>query len=142
MIDHPVSSSPWTPAEIRMMEDMRPGDHIAVDLDGVLAEDHGWEGPEHIGAPVPAMLARVKAWRADGIEVRIFTARVSYGDDPDTARAEEVTRAYTVISAWCWEYLGEVLPITCEKSYQCAALYDDRAYRVEANTGRLLSTSS
>ena len=45
---------------------------IGVDLDGTLAEYHGWKGSEHIGSPLPAMLARVKTWLEQGIEVRVF----------------------------------------------------------------------
>lgn len=50
---------------------------IGVDLDGTLAHYDGWKGADHIGAPVPAMVERVKAWLANGREVRIFTARIS-----------------------------------------------------------------
>lgn len=44
---------------------MSAGGWIGVDLDGTLAEYGGWKGADHIGAPVPAMLARVRAWLAD-----------------------------------------------------------------------------
>jgi len=54
----------------------RSEEWIGVDLDGTLARYEGWKGADHIGAPVPAMLARVKEWRSNGIEVRIFTARI------------------------------------------------------------------
>lgn len=37
---------------------------IGVDLDGTLAEYHGW-GNGEIGDPVPAMLERVKKWLAE-----------------------------------------------------------------------------
>src|SRR5690349_18780615 len=53
---------------------------IGVDLDGTLAEYHGWKGVEHIGPPIPEMVARVKQWLAEGRDVRIFTARCSEGD--------------------------------------------------------------
>ena len=49
---------------------------IGVDLDGTLAEYNGWQGPANIGAPIPAMVERVKAWLEEGRDVRIFTARV------------------------------------------------------------------
>jgi len=48
---------------------------IGVDLDGTLATYGGWKGPDDIGAPVPAMMKRVKRWIGEGREVRIFTAR-------------------------------------------------------------------
>jgi hypothetical protein len=50
---------------------------IGVDLDGTLAEYHGWVGPEYIGPPIPAMLDRVKLWLEEGRTVKIFTARCS-----------------------------------------------------------------
>ncbi len=50
---------------------------IGVDLDGTLAEYHGWVSEQHIGAPVPVMVERAKAWVARGVEVRIFTARIA-----------------------------------------------------------------
>ena len=53
---------------------------IGVDLDGTLAEYAGWVSEEHIGHPVPMMLERVKAWLAEGKDVRIFTARVDDGE--------------------------------------------------------------
>ncbi len=117
---------------------MRVGDHYAVDLDGVLAyaaDTHyvpGWIGP-----PILAMVERVKAWRAEGIQVRIFTARISI--DGDDERRRFIWKEYSAIEAWCLEHLGEVLPITCEKSWRTARIYDDRAIAVERNTGRLLS---
>jgi len=49
---------------------------IGVDFDCTLAEYHGWNGGE-LGPPIPAMVERVKAWLAEGREVRIFTARVA-----------------------------------------------------------------
>lgn len=35
---------------------------IGVDLDGTLAVYKGWNGPEHIGEPIPIMIDRVKLW--------------------------------------------------------------------------------
>ena len=53
---------------------------IGVDLDGTLAQYDGFKGCTVIGDPVQVMLARVKKWISEGIEVRIFTARVNPGD--------------------------------------------------------------
>jgi len=39
---------------------------IGVDLDGTLAEYGDWIGIEHIGKPIPLMIARVKSWIAEG----------------------------------------------------------------------------
>jgi hypothetical protein len=78
------------------------------------------------------MVERVKLWRRQGLEVRIFTARVSVPSSDE----REVARA--VIEAWCYEHLGEVLPVTCVKDYECLEIFDDRAWRVQRNTGRVL----
>lgn len=113
---------------------------IGVDLDGTLARYDGWKGAEHIGAPVPAMLDRVKQWILEGREVRIFTARVS--DDGGEQRIDEAERAFVAIRRWCLEHLGQELRITCVKDYAMLELYDDRAVQVEANTGRLIGAST
>lgn len=107
---------------------------IGVDLDGTLAEYSEWIGTAHVGAPVPAMVERVLEWLADGVEVRIFTARVA-GDGNDAVTAREA------IAAWCVEHLGVELPVTCRKDYAMVELWDDRCVRVEMNTGRMLSDS-
>lgn len=99
---------------------------IGVDLDGTLAHYNGWQGVEHIGVPVPAMAARVRGWRAQGIEVRIFTARVHGPGRQD---------ALPHINAWLLHHFGEALPVTCEKDYGMVELWDDRAVQVTPNTG-------
>ena len=110
------------------------GSWIGVDLDGTLAHYDHWRGIEHIGEPIPAMVARVKQWLADGVEVRIFTARVGGG----YPYSSDVNRAYDAIRDWCIEHLGESLPITCEKDLKMFQLWDDRCVCVERNTGKIL----
>lgn len=102
---------------------------IGVDLDGTLAEYHKWISPEHIGKPIPVMVDRVKKWLADGLDVRIFTARV-YGG---TGANVEHIRGF--IERWCLEHIGQVLPVTNEKDYGMVELWDDRAVQVIPNTG-------
>ena len=102
---------------------------IAVDLDGTLAEYHGWKGVEHIGEPVPAMVARVRTWLAEGKEVRIFTARVA---EPDTSKRIVVVRH---IEEWCVKHVGQLLRITNVKDYGMIELWDDRCIQVRINTG-------
>jgi hypothetical protein len=84
---------------------------IGVDLDGTLAEYHGWAGPEHIGKPIPLMVERVKRWHEQGQPVRIMTARVS----PLNPNREKCIKA---INFWMDAVLGFRLPITHEKDYQ------------------------
>jgi hypothetical protein len=104
---------------------------IGVDLDGTLAHYEGWKGEQHIGEPVASMVNRVKAWRAEGREVRIFTARM-YADGGGERDVAEV-RGY--IEAWSLKHLGEVLPVTNVKDYGMVELWDDRCVQVAINTG-------
>lgn len=107
---------------------------IGVDLDGTLAEYGGWQGADHIGAPVPAMVERVKQWLVEDREVRIFTARCS----GDGVRVAKDIQAIKAVEAWCEKHIGKVLEITCQKDYGMIELWDDRCVHVEANTGRIL----
>lgn len=105
---------------------------IAFDLDGTLAEYDGWSGPDHVGAPIPAMVERWKQHRAMGHDCRIMTARVS------TRSEEELKIVVAAIEAWCRKHLGEIPLVTCKKDYGMLWLYDDRCIQVEKNTGRIL----
>lgn len=107
---------------------------IGVDLDGTLAEYHGWRGEAHIGAPIPAMVARVQAWLAEGREVKIFTARVSHSEHGE--RGIAIMRG--LIQMWCAEVIGVALEVTNIKDYRMVTLYDDRAVQVIPNTGILV----
>lgn len=105
---------------------------IGVDLDGTLAVYDGWKGVETIGEPIPLMVERIQKWRAQGIEVRIFTARVS-GISRDGRSIADIRE---LIKEWCVKHVGEELCITNVKDYHMWELWDDRAVQVEANTGR------
>lgn len=119
---------------------MSPKGWIAVDFDGTIAYYDSWRGPDHLGAPIPAMIERVKAWMADGIEVRIFTARagssglVNKDGTPDDQQFADIQRA--AIEAWCEKHVGVKLRVTCCKDFDMRTLWDDRAVQVQANTGR------
>lgn len=102
----------------------------AVDLDGTLASYDGFKGRDHIGDPIPAMVERVKKWLASGQRVKIFTARAH---DP---------KAIPAIRAWAKEHIGQELPVTDRKEPTFSKFYDDRAEKVERNTGRILSAKS
>lgn len=102
-----------------------------VDLDGTLAHYEGWVNAVHIGAPVPAMLERVKRWLAEGREVRIFTARVS-----GEREGVDVATTRKLIEDWCELHVGQRLQVTCEKDFGMVELWDDRAVRVQFNTGK------
>lgn len=106
------------------------GGWIGVDLDGTLAHYNGWQGVEHVGAPIGMMVERVKLWRSRNIDVRIFTARVGAREE------EERARVVLAIEKWCMEHLGEVLPITATKDFGMMELWDDRCVQVVPNTGQ------
>jgi len=111
---------------------------IGVDLDGTLAEYHGWGGPENIGKPIVRMVTRVKNWLEDGKDVRIFTARIWNGEpghSPDEEKWRDVEEVKSYIRAWCKEHIGQELPITNVKDYGMIELWDDRAVQVDMNTG-------
>ncbi len=103
---------------------------IGVDLDGTLAIYDEWRGPYHLGAPVPRMVQRVRAWLAEGKDVRIFTARLTPGPDRD------VEALVAIIQDWCTQHLGRELPITNVKDYGMVELWDDRVVQVTPNTGQ------
>lgn len=98
---------------------------IGVDLDGTLARYNGWRGLDHIGAPVPVMLARVKYWLENGFTVKIFTARASEGE-----------RGIAPVKKWLADNGLPDLEVTNQKDFAMIELWDDRAIQVVANTGK------
>jgi hypothetical protein len=131
---------------------MKPGEWIGVDLDGTLAKipnNAGWWPPDMIGDPVPAMVARVKRWLAEGKEVRIFTARVDggigsslYNCPPEVAELyQNVAYVKACIEEWCLQHIGQVLPITNVKDCGMVELWDDRAVQVMPNKGITIAES-
>lgn len=122
---------------------------IGVDLDGTLAHYEKWEGAHMVGKPVEPMLDRVRAWLEEGLEVRIFTARIHPIDQcvhpgemlrfiPEDDRGREAVAALRAVQEWCVSYLGRELPVTNVKDYGMVELWDDRCIPVERNTGRRL----
>lgn len=103
-----------------------PGPWYGVDLDGTLAVWNNNSTLDRIGAPVHAMVDMVRSMVDNGIRVKIFTARAC---DPD-----QIPK----IQAWMSRHGLPDLEITNVKDYYMERLYDDRAIRVERNTGRIL----
>ena len=96
---------------------------IGVDLDGTLARSDPTKSPNHIGAPVPQMLKRVRYWIKTGRTVKIFTSRA--GDPHDE----------TSIHQWCVRHGLPELEITNRKDHEMLALWDDCAVGVVRNIG-------
>jgi hypothetical protein len=99
---------------------------IGVDLDGTLAEYSDWIGIEHIGKPIPLMVERVKDWIAEGKQVKIFTARVTHGQE-----------AIQYIHKWLLAQGLPELDVTNVKDFNMVELWDDRCVGVITNTGML-----
>lgn len=128
------------------------------DLDGTLAVYDGWKGIEHVGAPIRPMVALVRRMHADGLRVKILTARVSPRTEPETRPNPYLANHWCIeapddmpwairtgtwtalefIQDWCWRYLGFVPEITHEKDPLMLGLFDDRVVQVEPNTGAVL----
>lgn len=104
---------------------------IYVDLDGTLAkQSKDFKGMEHIGAPVPEMMDRVKDWLAKGVTVVIFTARMN-----DKG-------AFPYIKRWLREQGIDHLRVTNVKGPDVDEIWDNRAVAVETNTGKVLGGKS
>ena len=99
---------------------------IGVDLDGTLAEYHGWVGADHIGKPVPLMMKRVKLWLMNGVKVKIFTARAG------------IQEQISPIKKWLLENGLPELEITNVKDFGMIELWDDRCRQVILNTGEVV----
>ena len=113
---------------------------IAVDFDGTLAIYTSGQFPA-LGAPIPAMVDRVRGWLADGLDVRIFTARVSVIEGARGEMDTLSTQAFVEeqrhqIEDWCEIHLGRRLPVTCVKDFKMAQLWDDRCVQMIPNTGQ------
>lgn len=105
---------------------------IGFDLDGTLAIYTHWQGINHIGDPIPNMVATVKRLLMQGQDVRIFTARAC-GNQP----TEQREAAIKAVQAWCKKHIGQELIVTAEKDWDMIEFYDDRCVPVEYNTGRI-----
>ena len=108
-------------------EDTTDNGWVGVDLDGTLAHYDGWHGIEHIGKPIPKMVANVKKAIEKGEVVKIFTARM------DTEGADVPIRKWLKAVG-----LPDDLEITNVKDRHMAELWDDRARQVIPNTGKFL----
>ncbi len=107
---------------------------IGVDFDGTLARYDGWMGTFHFGEPLVPMVERIRRWLENGIEVRIFTARVAVEDNFEKQMIVEA------IQSWL-EFKCKLprLAVTNVKDFKMTQLWDDRAVQVIPNTGEPVS---
>lgn len=118
---------------------------VCLDLDGVLAEYHGWEGPDHIGPPLPGALkfAKTVAKLAD---IVIFTGRCSEEPgDRDVVQSISPGQMRIKVIDWLEKhgfpfvdvYIGQGKPrvhaFIDDRAVQCSPQLDPDAY-TEAET--------
>jgi hypothetical protein len=118
---------------------------IGVDLDGTLALYKDGQGLDNIGPPIDLMAQRVRNWLAIGHNVRIFTARiyplalVEVTENLDgilsTDRENFARGQVKLIREWCQQNFNQILPVTCQKDFLMAQLWDDRCVQIHPNTG-------
>lgn len=114
---------------------------IGVDFDATLAVYTGWDNGK-LGEPIPAMIEVVKGHLNAGQKVKIFTARVACtGHANDVGGVDDklfCDAQRELIAQWCEKHIGQRLEVTATKDFGLMFFYDDRAIRVEPNTGRIL----
>lgn len=128
-----------------------PKGWIGVDFDGTLAHYEKWQGHDHAGPPVPAMVERIRQWLMQGYDVKVFTARIwplNQCIDPEDERALHATFvenqreddcwvSIETIRKFCREHIGVTLPITNVKDFQMRQLWDDHCVTVGINSGKV-----
>ena len=107
---------------------------IGVDLDGTLAYYDGWSTIDTIGEPILPMVDKVKKLLAEGIEVKIFTARVCMHNQIDISTSQTIN-AISPIKEWCKKHIGQELEVTNIKDFSMIELWDDRCKQVIFNKG-------
>lgn len=112
---------------------------IGVDLDGTLAHYDEWKAWNVLGAPIAPMVERVRAWLAEGVTVKIVTARANAEAHEHycvlTGEKFTTPQMISVIQNWTEKHIGQRLPVTCSKDFNMLELWDDRAVQIILNTG-------
>jgi hypothetical protein len=90
--------------------------YIGVDLDGTLAEEITPFDPLKIGRPIPAMVEKVRKALADGVCIKVFTARLA-----DKGLKEQIQE---IIREWTKAAIGTPLESTNEKTPGMVEVWD------------------
>ena len=99
-----------------------PAGWVGVELDGVLAEAAAPQSLLQLGAPIPAMINRVKQWQMVGLDVRVFSGRAAHAAQ------------LSLIEQWLAAQ-GLHMVVTAVKDFQMSVFYDARAVHVVHNSG-------
>lgn len=116
---------------------------IGVDFDGTLAVYKEFVSSTHTGNPIQPMVEFVKRLIANGVTVKIFSARAckeaaEFNSTEDVSAEEILKSAIAAVQDWCILHIGKKLEVTNIKTYTCIGLIDDRSVSVERNTGKIL----
>ncbi|HEX6278550.1 MAG TPA: hypothetical protein VFZ49_00925 [Pyrinomonadaceae bacterium] len=125
---------------------------VALDLDGVLAEYHGWEGSDHIGPPLPGALEFAKSI-ANLADIVIFTSRCAEEAGADSEFIQTMNAGQMRVNIINWlekhgfpfvdVYVGQGKPRVSafidDRAVVCSPQYDEDAYaEAEKNLRALL----
>lgn len=121
---------------------------IGVDFDGVLVE---WD-PKYLpdcGPPIVHGITLVRRLKAEGHEIRIFTARIQPSPDEQAWWDEANRLGFKTVEDWvkyqhqlvenfCIKHFGAPFKITACKDWRMITCYDDRCVQMVPNTGESL----
>jgi hypothetical protein len=95
---------------------------VAVDVDGVLAEYHGWHGVDHIGDPLPGAIDFMKAL-SEICDVLVYTTRCC----EEINKPEKAHLLVNRVRAWLDKHGFEYADIWSGQGKPIAVAYvDDR----------------
>jgi hypothetical protein len=131
---------------------------VCFEFDGVLAEYTGWQGHEHIGEPIEAMIELLKELHGRGYHLALCTTRLNESPFVDEIRFDTVVQdglARKLLEGWleeqgilkCFRYIDGSKPmadyyiddkalrfggvaIDCESAMYEGALDDDDIRRI------------
>ncbi len=108
------------------------GRWVGVDLDGTLAIRSPERYTGEIGDVIPPIRDLIFDYINDGLEVKIFTARVA---QECSVTGRSINQIKELIQDWLQANNLPRLEITCIKDRHCILIYDDKAITVTENTG-------
>jgi hypothetical protein len=113
--------------------------HIGIDFDGTLAYSGTvvWDGP--LGDPIMNAVELARKFIDLGIEVRIFTARVSpFNKDGSPQTRAGLNEIKNRIGDWTEKYIGKRLDSTNQKDHNTLFIIDDKCIQIIRDTGELV----
>lgn len=124
-------------------DDRRPW--YGFDLDGCAAKSIEPFDAGRIGEPIASIVDLMYEMMRQSKRIKIFTARVCETGQLSHISGHIADRAFadwqhSLITLWNKRNLGRDIEVTCIKDFLCLEIYDDRAWRVAKNTGKIVDT--